>query len=59
MAQQNPGQSLAFMIGPEGGFTDAEVAAAMSHGAVSVALGSAVLRIELAAAAVLAACRVG
>ncbi len=52
-------QALAFMIGPEGGFTEAEVAAAKSHGAVAVTLGSAVLRIELAAAAILATCRVG
>jgi 16S rRNA (uracil1498-N3)-methyltransferase len=37
-------------IGPEGGFTDAEVAAALAHGWQSVHLGQRILRIETAAA---------
>lgn len=41
-------------IGPEGGFTDAEVAAALAHGWQSVHLGQRILRIETAAAALAA-----
>lgn len=37
------------LVGPEGGFTDAERAAAVAAGAAPVSLGPAVLRIELAA----------
>ena len=46
-----------FLIGPEGGFTAAEVAAAEAHGARRVALGEGILRIETAALALLAAAR--
>jgi 16S rRNA (uracil1498-N3)-methyltransferase len=42
------------LIGPEGGFTDAEVDAVRAAGAEAVALGDAILRIETAAAALLA-----
>jgi 16S rRNA (uracil1498-N3)-methyltransferase len=48
--------SLLMLIGPEGGFTDEEVAFAESYGAKTVSLGPHILRIEtaaLAAAAVL------
>lgn len=41
--------SLLFAIGPEGGFTDEEVALAIRCGAKSLRLGSLVLRIETAA----------
>jgi 16S rRNA (uracil1498-N3)-methyltransferase len=41
-------------IGPEGGFTDAEVADALAHGWQSVHLGQRILRIETAAAALAA-----
>jgi 16S rRNA (uracil1498-N3)-methyltransferase len=41
-------------IGPEGGFTDTEVAAALAHGWQSVHLGQRILRIETAAAALAA-----
>ena len=41
-------------IGPEGGFTDAELGAARQAGATICSLGEATLRIETAAAAVLA-----
>jgi 16S rRNA (uracil1498-N3)-methyltransferase len=46
-------------IGPEGGFTDAEVAAAVSGGWQAVSLGSRILRVETAAIAIAAwgACR--
>jgi 16S rRNA (uracil1498-N3)-methyltransferase len=41
--------SIALMIGPEGGFTDGEVALACEKGAVAVGLGPRVLRTETAA----------
>jgi 16S rRNA (uracil1498-N3)-methyltransferase len=43
-----------FAIGPEGGFTDAEVAAAVAAGWQSVNLGSRILRVETAAVALAA-----
>jgi 16S rRNA (uracil1498-N3)-methyltransferase len=43
-----------FAIGPEGGFTDAEVAAAIAAGWQSVELGARILRVETAAVAVAA-----
>lgn len=49
-------QSVHFAIGPEGGFTAAEVAAAKSAGWKAVALGNSILRIETAAIALAAAC---
>ena len=45
-----------FAIGPEGGFTDAEVAAAKAAGWQSVSVGRSILRIETAAIALAAAC---
>ncbi|MEX2111929.1 MAG: 16S rRNA (uracil(1498)-N(3))-methyltransferase [Pirellulales bacterium] len=47
--------SVAIAIGPEGGFTAAEVAAAVNCGWQSVGLGKRILRIETAALAVVAA----
>lgn len=47
--------SFAIAIGPEGSFTDAELATAKAAGASFVALGPAILRTETAAAALLAA----
>ncbi len=44
----------AFLIGPEGGFTESELSAAEALGARRVSLGSAILRIELAVSCVLA-----
>lgn len=44
----------AFAVGPEGGFTDAEVAAAEAAGWARVGLGPRVLRVETAAVAVAA-----
>ncbi|MEP7207611.1 MAG: 16S rRNA (uracil(1498)-N(3))-methyltransferase [Casimicrobiaceae bacterium] len=44
----------AVVVGPEGGFTAAEVAMATARGAVAVSLGPRVLRAETAAIAVLA-----
>ncbi len=44
----------AVVVGPEGGFTDAELALADRHGTVRVHLGPRILRAETAAAAALA-----
>lgn len=46
---------FAIAIGPEGSFTDAELAMAKDAGALFVSLGPAILRTETAAAALLAA----
>jgi 16S rRNA U1498 N3-methylase RsmE len=56
-----PLQSLTYLIGPEGGWTDAERAAFDAAGITAVSLGPTILRIETAAvaAAVLASCVVG
>jgi 16S rRNA (uracil1498-N3)-methyltransferase len=42
--------SVTLLVGPEGGFTDEEVAAATSAGATPLGLGPSILRTELAAA---------
>lgn len=44
-----PGTPIRCAVGPEGGFTDAEVAAAAAHGWRPVGLGPRILRIETAA----------
>jgi len=50
---------LCVAIGPEGGFTDAEVAAALACGWQAVSLGSRTLRVETAALAVAALAQLG
>ena len=50
----SPHQTIVFAVGPEGGFTDAEVALAVNAGAKPVSLGPLVLRIETAALALAA-----
>jgi 16S rRNA (uracil1498-N3)-methyltransferase len=52
-------ESITVAIGPEGGFTDAEEAAARAAGARPCGLGEFVLRIETDAVATLAAIRMG
>ncbi len=47
------GEDLTILIGPEGGFTEDEVAQASTHGATRVALGANILRIETAAVSLL------
>jgi 16S rRNA (uracil1498-N3)-methyltransferase len=44
------GAGVACAVGPEGGFTDEEVAQAQTSGWMSVDLGAAILRVETAAA---------
>ena len=48
---------LLLVVGPEGGFTDTEIDAAVAAGAIPVNLGDNILRIETAAVALIAVCR--
>ena len=50
---EKPSESVIIVCGPEGGFTDDEVASAVSTGFVPVSLGGRVLRCETAALAAL------
>ncbi len=50
-----PTQGLRFVIGPEGGFTDDELAKAKAHDFINVRLGPRVLRTETTALTVLSA----
>jgi 16S rRNA (uracil1498-N3)-methyltransferase len=45
---------IMLLVGPEGGFTEGEIASAQDSGAVPVGLGPAILRIETAAVVLLA-----
>lgn len=49
-----PGQSVAVMIGPEGGFEESEIQAAISCGMTPVTLGRRILRTETAGMTVMA-----
>ena len=48
-----PGQSVGIFIGPEGGFEEKEVEAAINAGASSITLGKRILRTETAGLAIL------
>ena len=48
-----PGQKIAIFIGPEGGFEEAEVTAAMENGVEPITLGKRILRTETAGFTVL------
>ena len=50
----DPAQEVVLMVGPEGGWSDREMASAQSHGFVVVGLGPNVLRTETAAVAAMA-----
>lgn len=52
--QKQEGQNVALIIGPEGGFEESEVAAAVQKGALCVSLGHRILRTETAGMAMLA-----
>lgn len=54
-ARHQPAQALALMVGPEGGFTDAEEKLAGDHGALLLSMGPRVLRTETAGLSALAA----
>jgi 16S rRNA (uracil1498-N3)-methyltransferase len=49
-----PGQTAAVFVGPEGGFEESEIGAALEIGAKTVSLGKRILRTETAALAFLA-----
>lgn len=51
-----PGSSVGIFIGPEGGFDDKEVSAAMAVGAKIISLGKRILRTETAAITAVAMC---
>ena len=50
-----PEQSISVLLGPEGGFSDFEIEAAVAHGFRTVKFGPRVLRTETAAGAILTA----
>ena len=54
-ARHHPAQSVALLIGPEGGFSDQEERAAANKGVLPLSIGPRVLRTETAALAALAA----
>jgi len=54
-ARHQPAQALCLMIGPEGGFSEAEENLACQHGALMLSMGPRVLRTETAGLAALAA----
>ncbi len=54
-ARHHPPQAMTLMVGPEGGFSTDEEAAAIENGALCLSMGERVLRTETAGLAVLAA----
>jgi 16S rRNA (uracil1498-N3)-methyltransferase len=54
LEELQPPESVAVLVGPEGGLTAAEAKAAMEAGFIPVTLGSRILRTETAAIAILA-----
>ncbi|MFO0894098.1 MAG: RsmE family RNA methyltransferase [Phycisphaerales bacterium] len=56
-ARRGGGPGLTLVVGPEGGFADEEVAALVQAGARQVDLGDALLRVETAGTALVAAIR--
>lgn len=52
--QEKKAECYCFLIGPEGDFTNQEVAAAVESGAIPVSLGKTVLKVETAALSVMA-----
>lgn len=57
LSQYTSGQQVTILVGPEGGMTEAELAAVVDAGFKPVGLGETTLRIETAAIALLAATR--
>lgn len=53
-ARQNAPQAVTFMIGPEGGFSDAEENDAVKRGAIMLSMGPRILRTETAGLAAIA-----
>ncbi|OYO26615.1 16S rRNA (uracil(1498)-N(3))-methyltransferase [Janthinobacterium sp. PC23-8] len=53
-ARHQPPQALSVMVGPEGGFTEAEETAAIAAGAIGLSMGPRILRTETAGLTALA-----
>ena len=53
-ARHQPPQALTIMVGPEGGFTEAEESLAVERGALALSMGPRILRTETAGLAALA-----
>lgn len=53
-ARQQPAQAITLMVGPEGGWSAAEEALALAHGALQLSIGERILRTETAGIAALA-----
>ena len=53
-ARHQPPQAITVMVGPEGGFTEAEEKAAIAAGAIGLAMGPRILRTETAGLTALA-----
>ena len=53
-ARHQPPQAVTVMVGPEGGFTEAEETAAIAAGAIGLAMGPRILRTETAVLSALA-----
>jgi len=56
-SMQSPGRSVTLLAGPEGGFSDDEIASATRHGYKSVTLGPRILRAESAALVAISICQ--
>lgn len=54
-ARHHPPQAISLLIGPEGGFTEREETLAQTHGALTLSIGTRVLRTETAGMAALSA----
>jgi 16S rRNA (uracil1498-N3)-methyltransferase len=54
-ARHHPPQALTLLVGPEGGFTEKEETVAQSQGALTLSIGSRILRAETAGMAALSA----
>ena len=56
-SMERPAEELTVLVGPEGGFSEAETAQLDARGATALSLGPNILRIETAAVAMVAAVR--
>lgn len=56
LGQIKPGMTVGILIGPEGGFDDGEISAAIEAGGKSISLGSRILRTETAAVTAVGMC---
>ena len=54
-ARHHPAQAVTLLVGPEGGFTEKEEAAAQAHNVLALSMGARILRTETAGLAALSA----